>query len=289
MQLLQKAFRAVRSRRAARTRSALKSRPLRYEPLEVRQVMATMPFTVINNSEINSNGELAYQDNQVSIAIYGQDFLPAANYYYFNQNGAAFPTTSAPNSIVPTFHLSDLVKTGDHTYLINLPEELGAGSQYGIQAARMYFSMDGGDPLVLTVNGDGSVNNPTPNASYFDFIEFTVNAPNNPVGNLNIDTTNVDQFGVPITIKVDPTSGSDQTVGAAETREKIIDAFKTFTSDANDPYAICLWPTGSGDYGSYRILNPSGLFDEVNPGIQPIQVKTTLQDNISATDTVINV
>ena len=153
----------------------------------------------------------------------------------------------------------------------------------------MYFSMDGGDPLVLTINGDGSVNNPTPNASYFDFIEFTVNAPNNPVGNLNIDTTNVDQFGVPITIKVDPTSGSDQTVGAAETRKKIIDAFKTFTSDTNDPYAICLWPTGSGDYGSYRILNPSGLFDEVNPGIQPIQVKTTLQDSISAIDTVISV
>lgn len=72
-------------------------------------------------------------------------------------------------------------------------------------------------------------------------------------------------------------------------REKIIDAFKTFTSDANDPYAICLWPTGSGDYGSYRILNPSGLFDEVNPGIQQVQVKTTLQKNISATDTVIDV
>ena len=62
-----------------------------------------MPFTIINNSEINANGELAYQDSQVSIAIYGQDFLPAANYYYFNQNGAAFLTTGDPIALSPPF------------------------------------------------------------------------------------------------------------------------------------------------------------------------------------------
>jgi hypothetical protein len=184
--------------------------------------------------------------------------------------------------LVPTYLLSSFTQTGDHTYVVNLPDDLPDGAGTGINSARMYFSMDA--DMSLTVNGDsvGSVNAPVPDDSYFDFIEFSLNAPANP-GNLNIDTTNVDQFGIPIQIKVDSAE-----VGTATDRSNVFTQFDDFLTGADDPYAWCIWPS-DGTYGPYRILNPSGVLDQIQPAINIVQVKTVLQEAISAGDTVINV
>jgi len=300
MPLLPSAFRQLLAPGGTRRRAP---RHLHLETLEIRQVLtgspATVPFTIVNNETIDSSGTLAYSDSEIYVALYAKDFVAQGDsetYYYFDQTGAAHTTQSvAPNGqgvqLVPTFTLNQLTKTGDHTYVINLPEVLPTGAGYGINSARVYFSMDVAPSLVI--NGDGSVTAPTPNDSYFDFFEFTLNAPNNPTGNLNIDTTNVDQFGVPIQIQVassDP-GNIPGGVGISATRESVLSQYQTFS--AGTPFALCIWPTSGSNngvnLGKYRILNPSGVLASSQVADSVIQVGTVLQLPINATTTTINV
>lgn len=298
MRLLQRTLNLVRPSGKARMRSErTTARRLLFEPLEIRQVLSTVPFNLVNNSTVDSSGTLAYQDDQIFVALYAQDFSSTTPpFYYFDASGDAHLTSTvtpdgAGNKVVPTFKLSDLTQTGAHSYVINLPEQLPAGAPNGINSARLYFSMN--VDMSLTINPDavGSVNALSPNNSFFDFFEFSLNAPANPVGNLNIDTTNVDQFGIPLKIQVDSTDPNNlpDGVGIDATRASVISQFQQFTSSANDPFAICVWPTSDPTYGPYRILNPSGVLSQVQPAINLLQVQTTLQKPIGVTDTTVNV
>ena len=219
MRLMPKAFSSRHpspAKVAGRTRAPNKR--LLFEPLETRAMLSTVPFYIENSSTIDTKGTLAFADNQIHIAIYGQDYATTPSYYYFDKTGAPALTTSVGSGVVPTFLLSDLTYVDGHKYVIDLPTELAGDPSNGIQSARMYFSM--GTDMSLTINGDGSVNALTPDtSSYFDFVEFSLNAPTVPAtpGNLNIDTTNVDQFGVPIKVTVD--SSDTSKIGDATDRE----------------------------------------------------------------------
>lgn len=270
----------------------LGARRLQFESLERRELfaVAASPFTFINNAVGNATtGALAYPDNQVNIAIYGSDYAASPSYYYFDANGTPHLTSTAPGGVVPSFSLTALTQTGTHAYTINLPQSLPTFTANGIQSARVYVSMN--STLSLTVNGDGSVNGPTPNNTFYDFFEFSLNAPNNPVGNLNIDTTNVDQFGLPIKINLISTDTNNVPagVGMSATRASVISQFQQFTSALNDPYAVCLWPVSDPVYGQYRIQNPSDVLNEMDPVINLVQVQTTLTADVNTTQTTIKV
>ncbi len=290
MTLLTSAFGLFRHPRGmARPR---RPKPLCFEPLETRQLMTTSPFHVFNNTQLDASGTRAFQDDQIYVALYAQDYAQtSAPYYYFDASGNAHLTSTAPGKVIPTFNLTALTPTDNHTYVIHLPQELG-GQSYGLQSARMYFFMSDGSSNVpsLTVNSDavGSVNAPVPGNNYFDYIEFSLNAPNNPAGNLNIDTTNVDQFGVPIRILVDSADPGNPAngVGIDTPRDQVIQQFVAFTSAPNDPFRIIL-DTNAGAYGPYRIQNPSGVLAGLQSAQSVIQVETILQHEISATATML--
>lgn len=267
-------------------------RSLRFEPLEAREVLNGLPLTLVNHTTLDAGGTLAFQDSQINIAIYAKTFDGAdPPFYYFDHTGAAHATAGL--NTIPTFTLSQVSQqTGPNTYVLELPELL-PGSSYGINSARMYFSMN--TPLVLTVNGDaaGSVNAPTPGNDFVDFIEFSFNAPAN-AGNLNIDTTNVDAFALPIQIKVDATDLGVQPseVGTATTR---VEVFKQYEAYLQEPggaaYDVTLWPVEHPEYGPYRILSPGGFvapppeYTALQVSNTTVQVQTNLISAITAVQT----
>ncbi len=256
-----------------------------FEALESREVLDAT-FTTVNDQVGYASGRFAWFDTQVNVAIYAED-NSGANYYYFDTSGTAHPTTSiTPNGngqrLIPNYTLNTFTKTSDHTYTLTVPETL-PGSSYGPKSARMIFSLN--KPLEVTVNADGTVNAPVPTESeFYDFIEFTYNAPNNPTGNLNINTSTIDQFGIPVQVKVDSTS-----VGVDALRDYVIDQYQDFTSNANDPFAVSLWPTSDKNWGTYRITNPSDVMDDATVAINKLQTETFLLNAINATDTTLHV
>jgi len=262
---------------------------LSLEPLEIRDLMAAMPLTLVNGSTINPQGDLAYQDNQIWVAIYAQK-QEDLSYWYFDQSGVAHSV--AGQSDVPSYLLSSFTAAGPaHTYTINLPDVM-PGSSFGPKGARMYFGF--GEQPLLPIVGSNEVQAMQPNSSYFDFIEFTINGDHNgtPQNNLNIDTTSVDQFGAPIHVEVvsSELSGGSYTIGIAEDRADVIEQFQAFTSDPNDPYAICIWPD-SGSYGTYRIQNPSDIIKNAETQNTSLQVQSNLRTTLlsGAQYTTVNV
>ena len=309
MRLFQTALEALRRGDRSQTRPAHTAKKrLRFESLETRQVLSASPILAstppstpvqvapvlnfLDNTTTNAAGTLAFQPNQIHIAIYGQMY-ETKQWYYLDASGTPRLTTTATGGDIPTFLMSSLLKgTNPDQYSLVLPETL-PGSQYGLQSARAYVAMGttAANALTLSVNADTSVNAPAANNSFFDFFEFTMNAPKNPYGNLNIDTTNVDQFGIPMTLTVassDP-AYTPTTVGAAASRASIINQYQTFTSAAGDPYAASIDPNTDPVYGPYRIQNPSDVLNGFVQQQEPVRAQTLLPNAISASATSIKV
>jgi len=120
----------------------------------------------------------------------------------------------------------------------------------------------------------------------YDYVEFSLNATGNPQGNLNIDTTNVDQLGVPIRVLLDSTDPGNVAngVGIDVPRDQIFQLYTEFTSTPGDPYRSLL-DTNQGTYGSYRIQNPSDYLNNSTTAGSIVNVQTVLQQEISATTT----
>ncbi len=255
-----------------------KRRPLQFESLEAREVLSTSPFYILNDTfKDAAKTELTYQADQIHLAVFASNFDTVPTYYYFDKDGTAAPTKGL--ATVPDFTLSDL-PTVDGKYVIYLPDDLDG--QRGVDSARIYFSMGVG--LGLTVNGDGSVNAPSLTADkYYDSVEFTINDPAQQYRNLNINLTSVDQWGVPLQFKVDSTDtidNPDHPIGTptATTRSMLVSHFQTFSQ--NSIFKASL-DSDSGANGPYRILNPTHLLSDSQPGIQPIWVSTVLQEKIT--------
>ena len=177
--------------RAVSRRTA--SRRLLIEPLESRRTLSTVPFYISDQTFLDTaKTKQAFSPSDIFVAMYAKDFDTTTHYYDWNSSGVAQETH--PGTPIQSFALNSLTyNSSQNAYEIDLPDQLPDSSNPGINSVRVYFSF--GTPFSLGVNGDGTVNGLTGSEGfYYDFTEFTYNDPSNP-GNLNIDVTNVDQFG----------------------------------------------------------------------------------------------
>lgn len=152
---------------------------------------------------------------------------------------------------VDSIQLSTLVNEIDTTIGFYV-EVFANNTPIAFTSGRIYFS-DTNETVPYTNGLPGGV---SPNAQFdFDFVEFTVAITNtNPVtSQLNLDTSQVDQFGIPIYLQVSPiTPDYKDGTGILPTlnRSGIIEQFKTCTS------------SDSGSFSAYKdvvIQNPNRL------------------------------
>jgi Beta-1,3-glucanase/Ricin-type beta-trefoil lectin domain len=157
-----------------------------------------LPFVVTNNSGLNESAYIYIIGVNASTGQQG----------YVDGNGNFNPwsyPSSIPNGPVPApaFGISGPTSGGSET--LNLPPNVAGG--------RMYISFGAQLPFSLTTSGlvepaPWTAGDPSQNI-LFDWAEF---ARNSSTG-IDINTTMVDMFSVPLSVSVTNTSGSTQTEG----------------------------------------------------------------------------
>jgi hypothetical protein len=193
----------------------------------------------------------------------------AANFYALT-SGNKFENFSAVGSGVALTAFPGAASGGTTT--ISLP-------YMPINSARIYFSTGTSSPLSASFNSTTStwgVNAPAP-ASYqgiYDYFEVNLDASgvNNTTSGINlqhlptltIDTTQVDQFGIPMTLSGSTNNGASTTQltsgvtdSSAVAREAIIQQFSALHPSGSDPYGELVLPASAQSQGlPLRILNP---------------------------------
>jgi hypothetical protein len=132
--------------------------------------------------------------------------LLEANKQYYTINTDGTITAAGPHGATPTALASITSKVNGRT-TITTTETLSS--------ARLYFTTSATMTAQPAAGG---------NAFYYDYVEPTFLA-----SKLNVDTSQVDQFGMPITIQVipgDPAHTSGSGVNSGITRQQIIEKFK---------------------------------------------------------------
>lgn len=275
---------------AAARKSRSSDKRLQFESLEERSLLSTVPFYIADHTNLDPT-HLAYTSDNVFFALYGQNST-GDKYYYFDLDQNNFVETGTSGS-VPAYALDRLDWNAEHSAFVISPPLTLPDDTYGIASARMYFAMGPAGQAALhpQINGDGSVS-PLPNTlnAYFDYIEFSLNQPmaTPEPGNLNIDTTNVDQFGVPIQVGVDSSDIGTQVtpVGTAATRAEVITHFRNFTKGTVFPEL--LWDS-AGPYGPFRIESPGHALTQASDAQTNVSVQTTLGANVATSAQTITV
>ena len=225
----------------------------------------------------NTNAIFQATSNRFTINIANDSNLPAgaqnaitgalywnstgSKYFYLDASGK-FQAVPAPNNSLPTFSIPN----SGGTLQLSMP-------YLPINSMRMYFGV--GTPPDLVVNAGGGVTAPndTSASSIVDFIEGTLNASGAdnvvPLGYRNlttwsVNTTQVDQFGMPITLTGNVYNVNDVpspasvgvTISANVARDEIFKEFESLHSSASDPYSALVIPSSNPDQ-PLRILNPS--------------------------------
>lgn len=213
----------------------------------------TYDVTINNDTKLAAGAQ-----NAVSYAMFWSS--PGGTFYYLD-NGKFSPVSSLTSgSSLPTYSVAD---SGGST-TISLP-------YLPLNSVRIVFGV--GSAPNLTVSGSSTINMPAPNvSSYYDYIEATLDASGAdnsvPLGfrvqpTLNINTSQVDQFGMPLTL----TGMNQNTNGTASlasvgvtlssnvARDAIFAAFSAQHSSASDPYSALILPSGNPQQ-PFRILNP---------------------------------
>ena len=201
--------------------------------------------------QFENNTRGMYSNDRIWITVIGRN--SSQQFCYLKPDGNLVPIIANQTSDAWSFRLSDI--NG-----FQVPQTMSS--------ARLYISFDNKVIMRGIVDGAGNIgvvqpdlNNPAdPNANLiFDWIEYTV-APGAFWGN----TTQVDQFAIPLTMEMYNDSGSGyvpfRKVGIIKTREEIFSAFENmpqieFRSLVQRPYRIIA--PGKGDfrvgrtYGNY--------------------------------------
>ena len=189
----------------------------------------------------------AYADSQVYWAIIGKDWN-SGKFVYVNTAGQLVPMALSDNGA--------LTKSGvAYTNYFHTIAQAGSVTIPPINSARLMLSV--GSPMYIQVNQDvngnigyagANIDNPSdPNINVtFDFMEMAIVPTTGFYGN----TTRVDQFGFPVTLRLQGLGGYDQTVGETATRASLISAWSSsvpaqFQSLAQAPYS------------PYRIIAPA--------------------------------
>lgn len=128
----------------------------------------------------------------------------------------------------------------------SLTGPLKLDSGLSVTGGRIYFSTSS---AVVTNNTQPAASSA---AFYYDFVEFALNS--GASNQLVVDTTQVDQFGFPIKLEVNPPDTNFGAFAGTELdRATLISSFQSFLP-AGSPYLDCVFPSGSP---IYRLLNPN--------------------------------
>ena len=221
----------------------------------------TFNYTVQNQTKLAPSAASA-----VTYAMFWSSPVGAKFYYLDSPNadgsgGKFSPVTNlGTGGVLPTYTIAN----SGGTSTIALP-------YMPLNSARFVFGVGTAPSLVVT--GGGGITTPDPNATnaYYDFIETTVDASgaDNSVPlalrflpTVNINTTQVDQFGFPITLtgmnNVNGTPVNTSvgvTLSTAVARDAIFSSYSSLHPSGSDPYAVLVKPS-SNPSQPYRIENP---------------------------------
>ncbi|CAB4538567.1 unannotated protein [freshwater metagenome] len=207
-------------------------------PTTVPPTTGSFPFVFANNT----GGR--WSNSQIYVTVLGQ--TTPGQWSYLKADGS-----TAPINHLEATAPGHLTKNGrdypNMSFRVDQAPSVRLASR--MEGARMYLSL--GSPLYIPVSADDkgwggpNVNDPgDPNTDiYFDWYEFTYR---DGVYAFGGNTTQVDQFGFPMTARIEQTStGYDQTVGTTATRAEVYAKF-----------AATVDPAFASLASTYRILAP---------------------------------
>ena len=189
----------------------------------------------------------AYDNAHVFWAIIGKDWT-TGKFVYVNTAGQLIPMSTADNGA--------LTKNGvTYTNYFHTIAQAGSVTIPPINSARLMLSVGG--PMYIRVNQDingnigyagANIENPSdPNIDVtFDFMEMAIVPDTGFFGN----TTRVDQFGFPVTLRLQGLGGFDQTVGETATRASLFSAWASAVPAQFQGLA-------QAPYSPYRIIAPA--------------------------------
>lgn len=173
----------------------------------------------------------------------------------------------APPATVPTFMLFPATAAPGATRSFKVTNSPNSR----MVSTRVVFAM--GLPPVVPINANKpafpAMNNPSDpnNRINFDFLEFTMRNAGPNDGTLFVNTTQVDQVGLPFTMKVSPadTSGAANGVGVKIGRAALAQSYadfieSQFTAGDGSPIDPDAEAAFKGLLTPYRLLNPSDAF-----------------------------
>lgn len=189
-------------------------------------------FTIVNNTQQNGGG---YSSADIYVFMTSQGSSGIVAWTISTTDGTA--TIGTPPG---PFTLQDLENAGGSIQVD--PSTVAAGG-------RIYFATS--SDIASSVSG------PSPGLTdyYYDYIEFALNS--GTANNLNVDTTQVDQFGFPITLNVspaDPNFPDGSGIVPTLDRQTLIDYFQSMATGALVLFGDCV--SGSGT-PPYCVLNPN--------------------------------
>ena len=189
----------------------------------------------------------AYDNAHVYWAIIGKDWT-SGKFVWVDATGKLVPMSTADNGA--------LTKNGvTYTNYFHTIAQAASVTIPPINSARLMLSV--GTPMYIRVNQDvngnigyagANIENPSdPNIDVtFDFVEMAIVPTTGFYGN----TTRVDQFGFPVTLRLQGLGGFDQTVGETATRASLISAWAAAVPSQFQGLA-------QSPYSPYRIIAPA--------------------------------
>lgn len=193
---------------------------------------------------LQNNTRGTWSDSQIYIMVLGQ--ATPGQWFYLKADGTLAHINhldaNAPNHLT-----KNGVNYANMAFTLAQARSVTMSTQ--LEGARIYISA--GSPMYIPISSNDSgwggpdlLNPNDPNADvYFDWYEFTYSYGAVPFGG---NTTQVDQFGLPLTARLQQTSsGFDQTNGITLTRAQIF-----------AQYATSVAPAFQGLANTYRIVAP---------------------------------
>jgi hypothetical protein len=177
------------------------------------------------------------------------------------------PTDGFVTSYKLTGATPDLPTVGGVPY-ITLQATNDLGQEQSIVSGRFYVSSTADAVAMGTTGAPGTI---SPTASFtYDLVEFTLNGSDAP-NSLNLDLSQIDQFGMPITVTLDPPDADfPNGAGVLSTlsRQDILDQFATYaTEPAFSAYAGVVQSSPS------RLLGPHHLIDQLTAAAAPNNIQ----------------
>ncbi len=215
------------------------------ESLEDRRLLTTyVNLNVTNNTQANGAGA-----GLPSSGIYVFFTQENANTEWTIDPSTGIATANAPGVAAPSVTVAQIEAAGG---------AIKIDSSLTVNSARIYLSSS---PTAVGFNSSGDITSPNASTAnyYYDFVEFAYNV---QPGVLNIDTTQVDQLGIPITLQVspaDPNFPAGSGIISTLDRQTLISDFQAMATGPLTPYLDCLYPDPSNKDNYFRLLNPKDV------------------------------